>query len=129
MRRVEPIVVASGLLAAGVIVECSASSMSSSAIGLGMAVVASALVVPLVLARSGVGARPAATVAAVGAVGQLGFVVGPALVGAVTALGGSAAGLATVAAFAVTTAAVAQRSLKQRATLTAPSRWRTLRTQ
>jgi MFS family permease len=129
MRWVEPVVVASGLLAAGVIIECSATSTSSSAIGLGIAVVAGALVVPLVLAHSGVGARPAAAVAAVGAVGQLGFVVGPALVGAVTALAGSGAGLVAVAAFAVMTALGAQRRLANRATLTAPFRWRTLRTQ
>jgi hypothetical protein len=100
-RRAEPVVVASGLLAAGLIIECSASSMWISAVGLAMAAVASALVVPLLFARSGVGARPAAAVAAVGAVGQLGFVVGPLLVGVVTALGGSAVGLLAVAAVAV----------------------------
>jgi hypothetical protein len=127
-RRGEPIVVASGLLAAGVTVECSASSTWASAVGLGVAAVAGALVVPLLLARSGVGTRPAAAVAAVGAVGQLGFVVGPAVVGAVTALGGSDLGLLTVSALAITTALWARGSLCDRPpTLTAPSPWRTLR--
>jgi hypothetical protein len=110
-RRAEPVVVASGLLAAGLIIECSASSMWISAVGLAMAAVASALVVPLLFARSGVGARPAAAVAAVGAVGQLGFVVGPLLVGVVTALGGSAVGLLAVAAVSVAMALGARRRL------------------
>jgi hypothetical protein len=42
-------------------------------------------------------------------VGQLGLVVGPALVGGVTAVGGSAAGLLVVAALSVVTAVGAWR--------------------
>ena len=83
LRRVEPVVRGQrGCSPIGLIIECTTSSIWSSAAGLAVAAVASALVVPLLLARSGIGARPAAAVAAVGAVGQLGFVAGPALVGA-----------------------------------------------
>ncbi|HEX2383324.1 MAG TPA: hypothetical protein VHI95_11840 [Acidimicrobiales bacterium] len=111
VRRADPVVVASGLLAAGLIVECSISNMWISAAGLAAAAVAGALVVPLLLACSGIGERPAAAVAAVGAVGHLGFVIGPALVGALTALAGSAAGLLAVASLAVVTAAAARWGL------------------
>ena len=111
VRRADPVVVASGLLAAGLIVECSISNMWISAAGLAAAAVAGALVVPLLLACSGIGERPAAAVAAVGAVGHLGFVIGPALVGALTALVGSAAGLLAVASLAVVTAAAARWGL------------------
>jgi Major Facilitator Superfamily len=107
LRRTEPVVVASGLLAAGLIIECTGTIAWTSAVGLTVAAVAGALLVPLLLARSGIGARPAAAVAAVGAVGQLGFVAGPALVGATTALAGSAAGLLGVAGLAIVTAVAA----------------------
>jgi hypothetical protein len=111
VRRVEPVVVAGALLAAGLVIECLAAPMWASAAGLTLAAVAGALVVPLLLARGGIGPRPAAAVAAVGAVGQLGLVAGPALVGATTALAGSATGLLAVAGLAVLTALGARRRL------------------
>jgi hypothetical protein len=122
VRRADPIVVASGLLAAGMIIESSTSSLWVSAVGLGVAAVAGALAVPLLLARSGVGTRPAAAVAAVGAVGQLGFVAGPALVGMVTAVGGSGAGLLAVSALAIATALWAKACLVHRPTRRAAER-------
>ena len=104
VRRAQPVVIASLLLAAGLVLECASSVAWVGGVGLVAAAVAGALVVPLLLSRSGVGPRPAAAIAAVGAVGQLGFVFGPALVGGTTALAGSSAGLLVVAALAIATA-------------------------
>jgi predicted MFS family arabinose efflux permease len=108
VHRAEPVVMASMLLAAGLVLQCATSVVWLGGAGLTMAAVAGALVVPLILARSGIGPRPAAAIAAVGAVGQLGFVMGPALVGTMTAIAGSAAGLLVVAALAIVTAAGAR---------------------
>jgi hypothetical protein len=111
VRDAQPVMAASALLAWGLVIECATSVMWISAVGLTIAAVAGALVVPLLLARSGIGPRPAAAIAAVGAVGQLGFVFGPALVGATTSAAGSATGLLAVAAVAVVTAVGAWRVL------------------
>jgi hypothetical protein len=99
-----PIVVSSVLLAAGLVIESCTSIVWIGAVGLTLAAVAGALVIPLLLARCGLGRRPADEIAVVGAVGQLGFVIGPALVGAVTSRSGSSAGLLCAALLAVVTA-------------------------
>jgi MFS family permease len=57
---------------------------------------------PLLLAQAGMGReRPAAAVGGVSAIGYLGFVVGPAVVGSVAQLAGLRAGLLALAAAAV----------------------------
>jgi predicted MFS family arabinose efflux permease len=113
-RRSGPIVIISVLLAAGLVLESCTSIMWIGAVGLTLAAVAGALLIPLLLARCGLAKQPADEIAVVGAVGQLGFVIGPALVGAATSRSGSSAGLLAAALLAVVTALGVQWRLSGR---------------
>jgi MFS family permease len=110
-NRVRPVAVAGGLLSAGLVLERAAPAAWLAGVGLAVAAAAAALVVPLLLARAGGRDRPGATLAAVGAAGQLGFVLGPALIGAATSVSGSGAGLLVAAALATVMAVGASRLL------------------
>ena len=103
--RVLTVPLTAGMVAAGLGLEIAAPSAWASGVGLAVAAIAAALVVPLLLVSGGSGDRPAAGVAAVGAVGQLGLVAGPLVVGTMTTEVGSGPGLALAAAFALLAAA------------------------
>ena len=111
-----PVATAGALLAFGLLLEWSAPIDWLAGVGLAVAAVAAALVVPLLLARAGVGERPGATIAAVGAVGQLGFVLGPVVIGAATSISGSGSGLLVAVGLAIVTAIGALHRLSVDAT-------------
>ena len=98
------------LAAVGLVVLALAPSAVIAAAGLVTAAGGVSMCWPLLLAQAGAGReRPAAAVGGVSAIGYLGFVVGPAVVGSVAQLAGLRAGLLALAAAAVFVAVVPRR--------------------
>ncbi|HET7488146.1 MAG TPA: MFS transporter [Acidimicrobiales bacterium] len=95
------------LAAAGLVVVAVAPWAGVAGLGLVLAAGGISLCWPLLLSHAGAGAdRPGATIGAVTAVGYLGFVFGPAVVGAAAAVAGLRGGLLMLAGAALVVAAV-----------------------
>ena len=105
------VVIGAGTAAVGVVMLATAPTALIAALGLVLAAGGISMCWPLLLAQVGAGrSRAGALVGSVSAVGYLGMIVGPALVGVVADLIGLRAALAVLAAAALVVAVVPTRS-------------------